>query len=175
VRQPRLITAAQIGLSFQNLFGELGPEEWVTGHHTAGPTDKSTKDAIRLCVQYHRDHASKGWGGIGYFVCFARNGDIILLRPTWLKGAHVGGWNTGNLGVMFHGTTDDKPTRAQARSYRWYLRNAHTSKLPVAHRTDRKLPGVGQRSRRRGHNDWPGHSSNACPGTHKQLILRRIR
>lgn len=34
--QPRVITARSLGLAFQNLFGQLGPEDNVTGQHTAG-------------------------------------------------------------------------------------------------------------------------------------------
>jgi hypothetical protein len=148
----------------------------VTGHHTAGPIDTSDAHAIQLCKQYHAYHASQGWGGIGYHFCITRNGTIIGLRPTYLKGTHVGGWNSNNLGVMFHGTTHNTPTRAQARSYRWLLANAHTAKMPAAHRCDRRLPdGRAGRSHRRGHNDWPNHSWNACPGSHKHLILNRVR
>lgn len=165
---PRVITAAQLGLTFSNRFGTLGPELYVTGHHTAGPMDKSDADAIRLCRSYHAAHAAKGWGGIGYHYCVTRAGTIIGLRPTSLKGAHVGGHNSSNAGVMFHGTTGDKPTERQRKSYAWLIDNAHTSSLPRAHRTDRDLRGA----RRRGHNDWPGHTSNACPGTHKPMILK---
>ena len=168
---PRIRTAAQLGLSFQNLFGSLGPEVHVTGHHTAGPKDTSDSHAEQLCRQYHAQHKSQGWGGIGYHFCITRNGTIIGLRPTYLKGAHTGGWNTSNLGVMFHGTTGDRPTRAQARSYRWLLRYAHTTRMPKAHRTDRDL----RNAKRHGHRDWEGHTWNACPGTHYTLIKTRKR
>lgn len=166
---PKIITAREIGLSFQNVFGELGPEFYVTGHHTGGPKDLSDGHAVDLCVRYHGDHMRKGWGGIGYFYCVTRNGTIICLRPTRLKGAHVGGHNSNNIGVMFHGTVGDVPTRAQARAYRWLLSNAHKKVMPAAHRTDRPLRRP--YCKRYGHNDWSGHSSNACPGTHKTMIL----
>jgi hypothetical protein len=165
----KIITASQMGLGFQNVFGPLGPERHVTGHHTAGPIDRDDRHAIALCRQYHRDHAVKGWGGIGYHFCITRNGTILCLRPLSLKGAHVGGWNSHNVGVMFHGTTGNKPTRKQARAYRWLLSNCHTRKMPAAHRSDRPLRRP--YCRRWGHNDWPNHKSNACPGTHKRMIL----
>lgn len=164
---PKIITAAQAGLRFANKFGALGPELYVTGHHTAGPKDKSDAHALQLCRSYHAAHAAKGWGGEGYHYCITRRGTIIGLRPTNLKGAHVGGHNSNNVGVMFHGTTGDKPTIRQRRSYKWLLANAHTTRLPKAHRTDRDL----RKAKRRGHNDWPGHTTNACPGTHKKMIL----
>jgi hypothetical protein len=165
---PRVITARQQGLSFQNLFGELGPERDVTVHHTAGPTDTSDADAQRLCRAYHEAHKAKGWGGAGYHFCITRKGTILGLRPVRLKGAHVGGHNSGNVGVMFHGTTGDRPTAAQVESFKWLLRNAHKQSMPLAHRTDRPLRKPF--CRRRGHNDWPGHTSNACPGTHKPIL-----
>jgi hypothetical protein len=164
---PAILTAADLGFTFVNRFGALGPERYVTGHHTAGPTDKDRDDAIRLCQQYHAAHAAKGWGGIGYHFNIARDGTIICLRPLTLKGAHVGLHNSENVGVMFHGTTGDLPTQAQRNSYRWILANAHTTAMPRPHRSDRDL----RKAKRRGHNDWPGHESNACPGTHKPMIL----
>jgi hypothetical protein len=171
---PKIITARQIGLEFRILFGELGPEHWVTGHHTAGPIDTSDAHAISLCKSYHAAHAAKGWGGVGYHFCITRRGTIIGLRPLYLKGTHVGSWNSTNVGVMFHGTTGNKPTKRQAQSYRWLLRNCHTSKMPSAHRADRPLHAAAG-TRRRGHNDWPGHQWNACPGTHKHLIVTGVR
>lgn len=168
---PKIISAAQLGLRFTNLFGELGPETNLTGHHTAGATDRDDKHAIALVRSYHAEHARKGWGGIGYHYNITRAGTLVCLRPTLLKGAHVGGHNTSNAGVMFHGTTGDKPTLRQASTYRWLLKNAHTTKMPAAHRTDVPL----SKARRWGHNDWAGHASNACPGTHKKLIQTRYR
>lgn len=168
---PRIVTASQMGLTFQNLFGALGDEQFLTGHHSAGPTDKSDAHAIQLCRQYHAAHKAQGWGGIGYHYCITRKGTILGLRPTHLKGAHVGGWNSNNVGVMFHGTTGDKPTRAQARAYRWLLKHAHTSRMPRAHRTDRPL----RHAKRWGHREWSGHQTNACPGTHFKLIKTGTR
>lgn len=168
---PTILTARQLGLDFANLFGELGPERTVTGHHTAGPKDASDAHAIQLCRGYHAQHRASGWGGMGYHFNVTRRGTIICLRPLRLKGAHVGGWNTSNVGVMFHGTTGDRPTLAQARAFRWLLANLHTAKMPRAHRADRSVA----RAPRYGHNDWDGHESNACPGTHKTLIRTRYR
>lgn len=170
---PKIVTAARAGLRFQNTFGPLGLEEYVTVHHTAGPRDRDYSHALILCRQYHRDHAAKGWGGIGYHYCITRSGTIICLRPTHLKGAHVGGHNSNNVGVMFHGTTGDRPTAAQVRSFKWLLTNAHTRAMPRAHRTDRPLNKP--HTQRRGHNDWSGHRSNACPGTFKPVLRFRIQ
>lgn len=152
-------------LSFRNVFGGLGGEFAVTGHHTAGPKDSSDKHAIALFTAYHRDHAAKGWGGIGYHYGITRKGNIVLLRPVTLKGAHVGGHNSNNVGVVCHGTTGDQPTVAQRRAFKWLLANAHSTRMPKSHRTDRDL----RKAKRYGHKDWPGHTWNACPGTHMRL------
>lgn len=156
-------------VAVQSKFGALGPEQYVTGHHTAGPKDTSLAHAISLCKSYNVAHARQGWGGIGYHFCIARTGELICLRPTYMKGAHVGGWNSNNVGVVCHGTTGDKPTAAQERTYKWLIQNAHTSALPKAHRTDLPLT----RAKRYGHNDWSGHETNACPGTHKPMYVGR--
>lgn len=160
---PRIVTGV---VSVRELFGPLGPERYVTGHHTAGPKDVSLEHAIQLCKSYHAAHAAKGWGGIGYHFCIARTGELICLRPTYMKGAHVGGWNSNNLGVVCHGTLGDRPTEAQRRTFAWLVRNAHTAALPKAHRADRDLSRVP----RRGHNDWPDNPTS-CPGDHKPMFV----
>lgn len=167
---PKIVTARAQGLAFQNVFGALGPERVVTGHHTAGPKDTSDAHAAQLNRSYHHAHKNKGWGGIGYHYSISRRGTIFCLRPTDLKGAHVGGHNSGNVGVMFHGTTGDTPTQAQSEAFRWLLINANTWRMPKAHRSDRKLGKP--HCDRKGHNDWSGHLTNACPGTHKPMILK---
>jgi hypothetical protein len=168
---PKVVTAARVGLKFQDVFGPLGPEHHVTIHHTAGPIDQNYEHATRLIRSYHAAHKAKGWGGIGYHYCILRSGTIIGLRPTRLKGAHVGGHNSQNIGVMFHGTTGDEPTQKQIDSFEWLLRNAHRSVMPKAHRTDRPLRRPF--CERRQHNQWSGHGFNACAGTIGDIIMRR--
>ena len=169
-----IITARELGLSFQNLFGELGPERFVTGHWTAGPIDDSLQHGIQLCKSYHASHRAKGWGGIGYHYSILRHTHrgkpvILCLRPTVLKGAHVGMHNTSNIGVMFHGGAPGeiiRPSITQRQAFEWLLDHAHLRVMPRAHRTDRNLSNA----QRLGHNDWQGHESNQCPGNYKRLI-----
>lgn len=149
--------------------GELGPEHFVTGHHSAGRPDSTDAEAIGAACRYHAEHAAKGWGGLGYHYIISRRGSILLGRPTRLKGAHVGLHNSNNVGVMCLGTVGDKPTIRQRRALRWLLENAHTYRLPSEHRTDLPLADASWL----GHNDWSGHESNACPGTHKRMYLSR--
>lgn len=164
---PRIITARTLGLSFANLFGELGPERFVTGHYSATPRARNAREGAQRARSFHAAHRNKGWGGVGYHYLIADDGTLICLRPTLLKGAHVGGHNSNNIGVNMPGTTGDRPTRAQRRTYRWLLDNAHTDKMPRAHRTDLPL----RRARRRGHKQWSGHESNGCPGRFLRMYV----
>jgi hypothetical protein len=157
---PRIITARSIGLAFQNLFGELGPEEAVTGHYSAGARAKTWRDGVERAKSFHAFHKGKGWGGVAYHFIIADDGALICARPTILKGAHTGLHNTENLGVNCPGTTGERPTPQQRATYQWLLANAHTERMPREHRTDVDL----RRARLHGHRDWSGHESNACPG-----------
>lgn len=167
-----------LDLNIQNLFGPLGPERYVTLHWTAGPKDDSLRECLQLCLAYHRYHASKGWGGIAYHFCLPRTTPaIILLRPITLKGAHVGGWNTSNVGVVTHGgaggRANPNPNDNQVEALRALLRYGHTRKMPGHHRADRKL--ARPYCDRRAHKDWPGHAWNQCNGTYRPLINLRTR
>ncbi len=170
---PRIITARKLGLTFANLFGQLGPEKFVTGHYSAGPRAADWRAGVERAKEFHRFHRdTRGWGGLAYHFMIADDGALICGRPTMLKGAHVGGHNTSNLGVNCPGTrtpnTDrHKPTERQRETYRWLLANAHTDALPKAHRTDLDLRGATLR----GHNSWDGHTSNGCPGLFKPMYL----
>lgn len=165
---PKIYTANSTDLKFQNVFGSLGAESKVTGHYTDGPRDSSDAHAIDLIQNYHQAHKAKGWGGLGYHFCITKKGNIILGRPLHLKGAHVGGHNSNNVGIVMHGTTGDKPTFAQRRAYRWLLANAHTNRMPRTHRSDRDLRKAG----RYGHNSFPNHRSNGCPGSFKPMFIK---
>jgi hypothetical protein len=129
----------------------------TVGHYTAGPVDRDDADCERLCRQYHAAHLANNWAGEGYHYCISRKGTIFLLRPAWAIGAHTLNHNTGSIGVMMNGTTGDKPTRAQARSLRWLLANAHTDKMPSKGRVGNELLGL----RMYGHLEL---GPTACPG-----------
>jgi hypothetical protein len=170
-----------LDLRFQNLFGPLGPERFVTLHWTAGLIDDSVAEAVMLCRAYHRDHTigpRLRAGGIAYHFCLPRTKPwIILLRPLTLKGAHTGGVNTSNVGVMCHGgaggRNNPRPTDNQVEALEALLRYGHTSKMPKPWRADRKLARPS--CERLAHRDWPAHRTNACNGTYRPLINLRTR
>jgi hypothetical protein len=137
----------------------------VIGHYTAGPRDKDTADAIRLCKIYHQSHLNQGWSGEGYHICFTVDGNILVLRPARYVGAHTLGANTGSVGVMCHGTTGDTPSRAQKRAIRWWAKNGHkqvmgAGRVPVK---PESLPWFG-------HNDF---NATSCPGAFKPTYISK--
>ena len=131
----------------------------VIGHYTAGPQDEDTNDAIRLCKIYHQAHLNQGWSGEAYMLCFTTDGDILVLRPSKYVGAHTLGYNTGSYGIMMHGTTGDRPTKAQKKALRWWADHGHLGMM-----------GNGQTSVKPGKLPWYGHNDynpTSCPGEFK--------
>lgn len=165
--KPRIITARRLGLRFANLFGNLGPEFFVTGHYSAGRRAKNAREGVERVRAFHADHKAKGWGGIGYHYVIPDDGTLICARPTLLKGTHTALHNSNNIGVNMPGTLGDRPTVAQRETYRWLLDNAHTNKMPRAHRTDVNL----RLAVRRGHHQWPDNATQ-CPGDFLHMYLR---
>lgn len=144
-------------------FGPLGRITAVTIHHSAGPKATSKARAQALHRAYQSQHIGQGWGDIGYHFGVDDHGRIYRLRPLGTKGAHVGSHNTGNVGIMFHGNFDlHRPTAAQRRTLKWLFQGG-IYHLTGAHERDVIV---------RGHWEWPGHNSNACPGRHMRRHLR---
>jgi hypothetical protein len=154
-RQPRII---DLNLDFRAMSLQ-GSVDKVIGHYTAGPRDKDTKDAIRLCRLYHQMHLDNGWSGEAYMLCFTSDGNILLLRPAKYVGAHTLGYNTGSYGIMMHGTTGDKATEAQKKALRWWSENGDKSVMKSG-QTKIKPKNI----RWYGHNDF---NATSCPGSFK--------
>jgi hypothetical protein len=150
----------ELGVTVIDLFGGLGTIARTIGHYTAGPRDRNDDHAIALWRQYHAQHASQGWGGIGYHYGITSAGTIVLLRPVGFKGAHTAGTNTGSVGIVVHGTLGETMTRAQRASLTWLYDNAHTSALPFRHRASRSLRSV----RHAVHKDF---NATSCPGSYE--------
>jgi hypothetical protein len=163
-------TPADVGISRApgaDKFGSLGEIEAVTFHHSAGPRAKSKAQAQSLHRAYQAQHIRQGYGDIGYHFSMDDLGRFYVLRPIGFKGAHVGHHNTGNVGIMLHGNYNiHRLTRRQRASLKWLFRGG----LIV-------LTGESEHGYKlaRGHQEWPGHNSNACPGTHlmRHLAWRR--
>jgi hypothetical protein len=103
------------------------PIHTTVAHQSGGPVDGSDREAIELCRRLHRIHrVERGWAGIGYHVCIARSGTIILLRPGWAIGAGLEGHSAGTFHVLFHGDVRrERPSRRQIESFRWFVEHGH--------------------------------------------------
>jgi len=53
-------------------------------------------------------HKARGWKGIGYHFVVHLNGEVSVGRPIDQVGAHVEGHNTGTVGCVYVGGTDNK-------------------------------------------------------------------
>jgi N-acetyl-anhydromuramyl-L-alanine amidase AmpD len=125
----------------------LGQIRYLTIHCAATPEGRDVKaESISAW-----DTAK--FGQISYHYVIELDGSVHATLPDTLKGAHVGGANTGNVGVCYVGGVDKagkpKDTRTPAQS-------AALRKLVDTYRA--RIPNLIVR----GHRDWPG-VAKACP------------
>ena len=153
--KPSIITASQLGLRFQYLWGSKGTVYRGAWHYTAGPRAPDRAKLIELVRLYHRMHP----GGLAYEAMIADDGTIALIGPMNRKGAAVAAQNTGMVNICAPGTTGDRLTAAQRESIRWLRENWHTRRVPKAHRAPGPVRGLDWR----GHREHPGQSTS-CPG-----------
>lgn len=123
----------------------------VTIHITASSPDATVED-IR------KQHIDQGWSDIGYHWLIDRQGIAHAGRPESKTGAHVGGHNTGNIGVAVIGRGNDIESNAP---YGKYMTPAQKHGLEakvadILYRHNLKTDAV------IGHNEFPG-VAKACP------------
>ena len=158
-RRPPIVTAAQMGLSFQWVFGSKGTITRGAGHYSAGGRASNRTELVAHVKSFHAYHRSLGWGGCSYEALIADDGTIAFANPPGRKAAAVANQNTGLIGICCPGTTGDRMTERQKRSVAWLLDNWHTTKVPKAHRLPKRASSVPWA----GHREFPGQST-ACPG-----------
>lgn len=148
-------------------FGPLGELRAVTVHHSAAPRARTLLEALRLNRQFDRQHRDQGWGGLGYHETIDDYGRLYIGPRGMgrLKGAHVGGENTGNYGLLVHGNYEtDEPTEKALQALKWRIHHGHEVGLL-------DLRGVPVK----GHRDWPPPGGNtACPGRHLYPRLKDL-
>lgn len=148
-------------------YGALGAITDATVHHDAAPISAGATlaDIEARLRRYDAMHTRLYGGGIGYHEAIDPKGRIWPLRSSSARGAHTGGHNTNNYGLMLLGNFEtQKPTSAQLRTLRARLTQAPPSGLP-------DLRGI----RVRGHQDWPGPTNaTACPGRHLIPHVHRL-
>jgi len=93
------------------------------------------------------------FGQPSYHLIIELDGTAVRGLPDTEKGAHVGGKNTGNIGICYVGGVDRKGSPKDTRTD---AQKATLRRLVAEYRA--KYPGVVVR----GHRDWPG-VKKACP------------
>jgi|GEM_PF-3685394 len=134
----------------------------ITIHHTVTPTNDSLSPQARLrqIQSFHQD--VRGWCDVGYHFLVSRDGRLWEGRPAGRLGTHVGGANTGNIGISFMGTHDTTaPTDAQLNAVASLVAGLST-RYGIAINTSRVL----------GHRD---QNSTSCPGNALYARLGTIR
>lgn len=134
-------------------------------HHTVSPQTGNVAAMVRGFQRYHMD--SNGWCDIGYHFLIGRDGTIYEGRPLEQLGAHVGGQNSGNIGIAFVGCFDGVCPRSYGS------RTPSEAAVRAAGRLVHKLSriyGISVSSRNLlGHRQHAGQSTS-CPGS--QLLAR---
>ena len=125
----------------------------ISVHHDAmewkGRHDfSSARERLR---KIHKYHMQNNWDGIGYHFAIDGRGHVWQCRPLKYQGAHVGGENTRNLGILVMGNFEvQHPTLNQLKSLEKALQIFHEAY---------KIPG----SRIKGHKEYAS-AATLCPG-----------
>jgi hypothetical protein len=141
VDQPPVISRAGWGadesLRFDGGGNELWPPEFhpiqkLIVHHTAGKNNDPDPAATVRAIYYY-DAVTKGWGDMGYNFLIDEAGHIYEGRYSrtyaageipsgedgngdGVTGAHVGGYNSGTVGIALLGTLTDQDATPAARA-----------------------------------------------------------
>jgi hypothetical protein len=127
-------------------------------HHTETPSDHPAQ-RVRAIQAFHMD--ARGWCDIGYHFLVGADGTLYEGRPYDLLGAHVGGQNSGNLGISFIGCFHTKGCDAMPPTTPPAVMLDSAARLLG---TLRELEGIAlSRATVKGHRDHQGASTD-CPG-----------
>ena len=154
--------------------------DFMTFHHAAGFSATTREDGlaqVRAIQDLHQD--VRGWSDIGYHFVIDRGGRLYQGRPflnnaeslsdlpVFAQGAHVGGANTGNIGICLLGCYH--PPEGGHCQEEITPEALNTYVTLFAFLSERY--GVAA-SQIRGHRDF---SSTACPGDSNYALLPEIR
>lgn len=124
------------------------PIKFLTIHCAATPEGRDVKAS--MISQWDQQR----FGQTSYHHVVELDGNDVQTLPDDVRGAHVGGHNTGNIGICYVGGMDAQ--NAKPKDTRTDAQKATLRKL-VADYKD-KYPGIIVR----GHRDWPD-VAKACP------------
>lgn len=125
----------------------LGAIKYLTIHCAATPEGRDVK------APTISDWDRAKFGQVSYHHVVELDGTDVKTLPDTVKGAHVGGANTGNIGVCYVGGVDKKMNPKDTRT----PQQKETLRRIVADYRKR-FPGLIVR----GHRDWPD-VKKACP------------
>ncbi len=154
--------------------------DYMTFHHTAGYTATTYEEGLAQVKAIQELHQIvRGWSDIGYHFLVDRSGRVYQGRPfldssttlaqvpVLARGAHVGGHNTGNIGIAMLGCYH--PAEGSYCQEVPTFESLLTFVTVFSFFSDRYGPEV---SGLRGHRDW---STTACPGDNNYVLLPGIR
>lgn len=106
-------------------------------------------------AEIRRWHLARGWRDIGYHYVIKRDGTLEKGRPEHVIGAHVGGHNTGNVGICLVGgvASDGKTPENNFTQSQW------DTLRPLLTELHKRYPNAIIM----GHNGFPEHESRGCP------------
>jgi hypothetical protein len=169
--RPDITTRAEWGARAPRGLRPRHTPNQITIHHTETSMGTSNPASIVRGIQnFHMD--TRGWNDIAYHYLISADGTIFEgSAPTDRIGSHVGGNNTGNLGIALLGKFGhQQPTDAQLRAA-GNLVGWLADKYSITVQYDASNPGAGTLM---GHRHNPGHSSNSCPGNNLVAQLDQI-
>ena len=124
------------------------PIRFLTIHCAATPEGRDVK-ATTI-----DDWDRAKFGQVSYHGVIELDGTYVVGLPDTKKGAHVGGKNTGNIGICYVGGMDKQ--NKKPKDTRTDAQKATMRRIVIQYRA--KYPGIVVR----GHRDWPG-VAKACP------------
>ena len=130
-------------------------------HHTYSPPSSAGGYAARIrgIQAYHMD--VRGWCDIGYHYLVTQDGSVWEGRPIKRRGAHVGGHNTGNIGVSYVGCFQSGACNSMGNVVPSEVSVNAGAALVSALST--KYGIAKNKSKVKGHMQHPG-ASTTCPG-----------
>ena len=202
VEQPAVSRRAAWGADESKRFDADGNELWpptfypiqkLVVHHTAGRNNDPDPEAtVRAIYQYHA--VTRGWGDIGYNFLIDESGRIYEGRyarayastenPTGedvsgngVTAAHVGGYNSGTVGVALLGTLTDVDATPAAqdaleRLLAWKAERHGIDPRETGVYTNPVTGTTKSVANISGHRDW---AATECPGELFYSTLPRLR
>jgi hypothetical protein len=180
---PALITRADWGAKdFKGSPSALArpSHDFMTFHHAAGYSATTRSEGIQQLKAIQDLHQDiRGWSDIGYQFVIDRGGRLYQGRPflnnatsledlpVFAMGAHVGGANTGNIGVSMLGCYHPPEGGTCTQEITPEALDTYTTLFAFLSERYGVAP-----TQIRGHRDF---SSTACPGDNNYVLLPALR